>query len=81
MIALVGSIWNVSGRSIAIVAAGPSPGMTPTIVPKRQPMKHHMRLPGVNATAKPWMRPSAISIQKPRKPIGSATLSASGKIR
>jgi hypothetical protein len=54
--ALVGFIWNVSGSSIAIVAAGPSPGSTPMIVPKNTPMKHHSRLYGVSATANPCIR-------------------------
>jgi hypothetical protein len=54
--ALVGFIWKVSGSSIAIVAAGPSPGRMPITVPRKQPMKHQSRFIGVIATAKPCIR-------------------------
>src|SRR5438093_3132863 len=60
-----GSILNVSGRRSAMVAAGPSPGMMPTIVPRRQPTKHQNTLPGCSATANPCRRPEAISISEP----------------
>ena len=56
MTALVGFIWKVSGSSIAIVAAGPSPGRMPITVPRKQPMKHHRRFIGDSATAKPCIR-------------------------
>ncbi len=56
MTAPVGSILNVSGSSIAIVAAGPRPGRMPMTVPRKQPMKHHMRFSGDSATAKPCSR-------------------------
>src|SRR5262245_28441876 len=59
-----GSILNVSGNNSAMVAAGPSPGRIPTIVPSRQPMKHQRRLAGCNATANPCSNPEAISISE-----------------
>src|SRR5437867_3719323 len=60
-----GSILKVSGRRSAMVAAGPSPGMMPTIVPRRQPTKHQNTLLGCSATANPCRRPEAISISEP----------------
>src|SRR5215475_9255115 len=65
MIPPAGSILNVSGRRSAIVAAGPNPGMMPTIVPRRQPTKHQKTLLGCSATANPCRRPEAISISEP----------------
>src|SRR5215471_17425200 len=59
-----GSILNVSGSSSAMVAAGPNPGMMPTTVPRRQPMKHQNTLLGCNATANPCRRPEATSISE-----------------
>src|SRR6476646_9588552 len=53
MKAAVGSTLNVIGRSSAIVSAGPSPGRTPIAVPSVVPTRHHIRLIGVSATAKP----------------------------
>ena len=37
IIALAGFMRNVSGSSIAIVAGGPRPGITPTTVPSTTP--------------------------------------------
>ena len=56
-----GFIRNVSGSSIAIVAGGPSPGMMPTTVPRTTPTRHHSRLAGCKATAKPCINPARIS--------------------
>src|SRR6476620_10788527 len=53
MKAAVGSTLKVIGRSSAIVSAGPSPGRTPIAVPSVVPTRHHIRLMGVSATAKP----------------------------
>src|SRR5207342_3722109 len=53
MKAAVGSTLKVIGRSSAIVSAGPSPGRTPIAVPSVVPTRHHIRLIGVSATAKP----------------------------
>jgi hypothetical protein len=36
---VTGSAWNVSGRSMAMVAVGPMPGRQPTIVPSSTPTK------------------------------------------
>src|SRR4030095_16005064 len=65
MIPPAGSILNVSGRRRAVVAAGPNPGMMPTIVPRRQPTKHQKTLLGCSATANPFRRPEAMSISEP----------------
>src|SRR5215813_9987814 len=65
-----GSILKVSGSSSAMVAAGPRPGMMPTMVPSRQPTKHQMTLPGCSATANPCRRPEAISISEPERTGG-----------
>jgi hypothetical protein len=44
---------NVTGMRMAIAAAGPSPGSTPTSVPSRQPTNANMRFAGVTAAAIP----------------------------
>src|ERR687896_2005546 len=70
MIAVVWSIFRVSGSSIAIVAAGPKPGNTPTTVPRITPTKHQNKLMGVNATEKPRRRlPSASMLNDGRVKI------------
>src|SRR6478735_4340434 len=53
MKAAVGSTLKVIGRRSAMVSAGPSPGRTPIAVPSVVPTRHHSRLIGVSATAKP----------------------------
>src|SRR4029453_8807318 len=53
MKAEVGSTLKVIGRRSAMVSAGPSPGRTPIAVPSVVPTRHHTRLIGVSATAKP----------------------------
>ncbi len=62
IIALAGFIRKVSGRSMAIVAGGPRPGMTPTTVPSTTPRKHHSRFIGCSATANPCISPEITSI-------------------
>ena len=62
IMAPVGSILKVSGNSIAIVAGGPRPGNTPTMVPNKQPRKHMAKFIGVKATEKPCINPFRISI-------------------
>src|SRR5215831_9863192 len=61
MIAPAGFMLKVSGRSIAIVAGGPSPGRMPTTVPRNTPTKHHIRFVGASATEKPCSRPETMS--------------------
>src|SRR5881296_4325271 len=61
MMAPAGFMLKVSGRSIAIVAGGPSPGRIPTTVPRSTPTKHHSRLAGSSATANPLRSPVRIS--------------------
>src|SRR5687768_17294250 len=61
IIALAGFMRNVSGRSIAIVAGGPSPGITPMIVPSATPTRHHSRFIGCSATANPCISPEKTS--------------------
>jgi hypothetical protein len=46
----------VSGRRREIVAAGPRPGRTPTIVPSTAPIRAKSRLTGVVASANPCSR-------------------------
>src|SRR5512139_2327637 len=67
MIAVTGEpIFMLMGKSSAIVAAGPSPGRTPTAVPSAQPISPHMRLTGVKAIWNPCRSP-------PTSNIGSAS--------
>src|SRR5215510_7120282 len=61
MIAPAGFMLKVSGKSIAIVAGGPSPGRMPTTVPRNTPTKHHSRFVGASATAKPCSKPETMS--------------------
>src|SRR5690242_5475180 len=65
MSAPAGSMRKVSGRSIAIVAGGPSPGRTPTTVPRNTPTKHHRRFMGSSATPNPVSRREAVSTSEP----------------
>src|SRR5262245_57720764 len=58
----VGSSFTVSGRSIATVSAGPTPGSTPTNVPIVTPMKPQSRLIGVSATPNPVASDASVSI-------------------
>src|SRR6266508_6749188 len=53
MNAAVGSTLKVIGSRSAMVSAGPSPGSTPIAVPSVVPTRHHIRLTGVSAMAKP----------------------------
>jgi hypothetical protein len=53
MIPPTGSRLKVTGISIAVPAAGPSPGRTPIRVPRIQPMKAYRRFMGIMATEKP----------------------------
>jgi hypothetical protein len=75
IIAAAGFIRKVSGRSIAMVAGGPRPGITPITVPSTTPTKHQSRFIGCSATEKPCISPERISI------YGSLTPSASGNRR
>src|SRR5882672_1385379 len=70
MIAPAGFMLNVSGSSIAIVAGGPSPGRTPTIVPRNTPTKHHRRFAGSNATENPCSRPVRMSTLEAQRARG-----------
>src|SRR3977135_1021143 len=79
MIPPAGSILKVSGNSSAMVAAGPRPGMMPTMVPSRQPTKHQKTLPGCSATANPCRRPEAISISEPERTDGKRHAQRNGK--
>src|SRR6185503_2940698 len=62
----VGSSLMVSGRSIATVSAGPTPGSTPTKVPSVTPMKPHSRFMGCSATAKPCSSACSASMSDSR---------------
>jgi hypothetical protein len=54
-------ILNVSGRSIAIVVIGPSPGSTPTSVPNSAPARQNSTFVGESATLNPLARPCSAS--------------------
>src|SRR5439155_5568567 len=56
MIAATGSSTDVSGKRIAMAAVGPSPGRTPTSVPRSEPTKAMNRFVGVSAAANPFAR-------------------------
>ena len=65
MMAVVWSILRVSGSNIAMVAAGPKPGNTPTMVPRITPTKHQNKFTGVSATENPSRRlPRSSMIQR-----------------
>ena len=51
--AAIGGNAYVAGKSIAIVATGPSPGNTPIKVPNTQPIKQYIKFCNVNAVSKP----------------------------
>src|SRR6516165_3354953 len=55
-IAPTGLMPNVSGSKTEIVASGPMPGRTPTMLPTSTPTKHHMMFCGSKATPKPYQR-------------------------
>src|SRR6266851_5076405 len=65
MKAAVGSTLKVIGSSSAMVSAGPSPGRTPIAVPSVVPTRHHTRLAGVSATAKPLRSCEKASMSRP----------------
>ena len=56
MSAPVGSMPNVIGNSMVMVAMGPTPGSTPIRVPTRQPRKHSNTFFSDSATAIPSAR-------------------------
>src|SRR6267142_1339119 len=62
MKAAVGSTLKVIGSSSAMVSAGPRPGSTPIAVPSVVPTRHHIRLVGVSAIAKPFISCEKASI-------------------
>jgi hypothetical protein len=53
IIAEVGSIPKVRGKSIEMVPTGPIPGRTPIRVPMKTPIKQYNRLAAEKATCKP----------------------------
>ena len=53
---------NVIGKSMAMVAVGPSPGSTPIAVPRNTPIRQYSRLSGVAAVDKPRARLAKSSI-------------------
>ena len=58
-----GFMPNVSGNRMEMVAIGPMPGNTPTMLPISTPTKHHMILCGSNATPNPYHKSvNAVSI-------------------
>src|SRR5262249_7400425 len=53
MNAAVGSTLKVIGKSSAMVSAGPRPGRTPNAGPSVARTRHHRRVIGVSAPARP----------------------------
>src|SRR5687768_15385686 len=62
MSAPVGSSLAVSGSSIATVSAGPTPGSTPTNVPRVTPTRPQSKFIGCSATPNPAIRALSASI-------------------
>jgi hypothetical protein len=60
IIACVGSRYAVTGSRIAIVAAGPKAGRTPTKVPITLPKKQYQRFMGLKALTNPSNNPNSI---------------------
>ena len=54
--AATGFMPKVSGSRIEMVASGPMPGSTPTMLPTSTPTKQNIRLCGSSATPKPYIR-------------------------
>jgi len=50
-------ILKLIGRMREIVAAGPNPGSTPTIVPNKAPIKAKRRFTGLKAMPNPEIKP------------------------
>jgi len=61
MMAGVGSRTKVTGINMAVPAAGPTPGSTPIMVPRRHPITANSRLAGCIAVAKPFIRSPKVS--------------------
>ena len=72
MSAPVGSSFAVAGKSNAMVSAGPTPGSTPTAVPRVTPSNPHLRLVSVSATAKPDIRALKVSTVRSLRTAGPA---------
>src|SRR3989304_884667 len=64
-----GSITKVRGRRMPIAAADPSPGSTPTSVPRKQPIKANSRLGGCIAVGKPPIRNSRLSMIRSKSDV------------
>src|SRR4051812_12081279 len=62
MSADVGSIPKVTGMSNAMLADGPMPGSTPTIVPRNTPRNVYQRLTGCRQTRKPFRMCVSVSM-------------------
>jgi hypothetical protein len=68
IIAEIGPIPNVSGRSTAVAVVGPSPGNTPTSIPIVTPIRQYNRLDHDIAVSKPDNNRLNDSIQIPYHP-------------
>src|ERR1700716_2908932 len=67
MSAPVGSRLAVAGSSNATVRAGPTPGSTPTSVPRVTPMNPSSRFCRLNATVKPDINALKVSMSESRE--------------
>ena len=63
----VGFMPNVTGIRSAMLADGPIPGSTPTIVPRNTPRNVYQRLIGCMQTAKPFRMCVNVSTRPPQK--------------
>jgi hypothetical protein len=83
MNAPVGSRANVIGSSSATAIDDPSPGSTPTAVPRKQPTSTHSRFIGVSAPANPSAKLASDSIahHPPIRPDGRLSPSPTPKAR
>src|SRR5262245_63559888 len=67
MKAAVGSRWDVSGSSSAMVSAGPMPGRMPMAVPSVTPSSAQPRLARVRAVANPWSSAFSVCMAAPSR--------------
>ena len=65
MIDASGDNLKVIGSSMAMVAIGPTPGSTPTAVPRNAPMKQNIRFHGWRTIEAPSARLERSSIDLP----------------
>ena len=68
MMAAVGPMVKVTGRRIAVPATGPTPGNTPTSMPRTQPISAKAEFVGCRAITKP-----AVEVEARHRALTSRT--------